>query len=57
MIRPRRGILILGLLLVAVNRVAGLVLPVSTKYLMDNVIGKREAQPADAADRLCWAPR
>jgi subfamily B ATP-binding cassette protein MsbA len=42
LIQPRKGILILGLLLVAVNRVAGLILPGSSKYLFDNVIGKRQ---------------
>ncbi|MEO8027048.1 MAG: ABC transporter ATP-binding protein [Bryobacteraceae bacterium] len=42
MIRPRRGILIMGLVLMAINRVSGLVLPVSTKYLVDNVIGKKQ---------------
>ena len=31
-----------GLVLMAVNRVSGLVLPASTKYLIDNVIGKRQ---------------
>jgi len=35
---PRRRLVLLGLLLVAINRVAGLVLPGSTKYLIDNVI-------------------
>jgi len=40
LIKPRRGILALGLLLMAVNRVAGLILPASTKYLVDDVIGK-----------------
>ncbi|MGH9724280.1 MAG: ABC transporter transmembrane domain-containing protein, partial [Candidatus Acidiferrales bacterium] len=42
LLRPRRGILLLGLGLMAVNRVSGLVLPYSTKYLVDGVIGKRE---------------
>ncbi len=42
MIRPRRGLLLLGLVLVAINRVSGLVLPGSSKYLFDNVINKRE---------------
>jgi ABC-type multidrug transport system fused ATPase/permease subunit len=42
MIRPRRGILLVGLVLVAINRVSGLVLPGSSKYLFDNVINKRE---------------
>ncbi len=35
---PRRGLLGLGLILVAVNRVAGLVLPGATKFLIDDVI-------------------
>jgi len=42
LIRPRRGILALGLLLMGINRVSGLVLPASTKYLVDDVIGKRQ---------------
>ena len=44
LIRPRKGILALGLFLVAVNRVAGLILPGSSKYLFDNVIGKKQVQ-------------
>lgn len=36
---PRRGMLTLGLVLVVINRAAGLVLPSSTKYLIDDVIG------------------
>jgi subfamily B ATP-binding cassette protein MsbA len=44
LIRPRKGILLLGLVLVAINRVAGLVLPGSSKYLFDNVIEKRQVQ-------------
>jgi ABC-type multidrug transport system fused ATPase/permease subunit len=40
---PRRALLALGLLLILVNRVSGLVLPASTKYLIDDVIGKRQA--------------
>src|SRR5262245_53239657 len=43
LVRPRRGLLLLGLLLMAVNRVAGLVLPGSTKFLIDDVIGNRRA--------------
>ncbi len=38
---PRRNLLLLGLLLMAINRVSGLVLPYSTKFLVDNIIGKR----------------
>ena len=35
---PRRRLLLLGLILIAVNRAAGLVLPGSSKILMDQVI-------------------
>jgi ABC-type multidrug transport system fused ATPase/permease subunit len=44
LVRPRRGILALGFGLMVVNRVSGLVLPASTKWLVDNVIGKRQVQ-------------
>src|SRR6266853_4272811 len=40
LLRPRRGLLALGLVLMAVNRVSGLVLPLSPKYLFDNISGK-----------------
>src|SRR5580692_5598730 len=43
-VRPQRWLLLFGLLLMAINRMAGLVLPGSTKFLIDNVIGKREAK-------------
>jgi len=36
--------MLLGFALMAVNRVCGLVLPASTKYLVDNVITKRQTQ-------------
>ena len=42
LVRPRRGLLVLGFVLMAVNRVSGLVLPASTRYLIDDVIGKRD---------------
>ena len=41
LVRPRRGLLLLGFVLMAVNRVSGLVLPASTKFLIDDVIGRR----------------
>jgi subfamily B ATP-binding cassette protein MsbA len=41
LIRPRKKLLALGFLLMAVNRVAALVLPYSTRFLIDNVIIKR----------------
>ncbi len=37
---PRRWLLALGLLLIILNRLSGLVLPGSTKYLVDEVIAK-----------------
>jgi ABC-type multidrug transport system fused ATPase/permease subunit len=42
LIRPRRGILLLGFGLMAINRVAGFILPGSTKYLVDDVINQRQ---------------
>jgi ABC-type multidrug transport system fused ATPase/permease subunit len=44
LIRPRRALLGLGLLLMVINRVSGLVLPASTKYLVDDVIAKKHFQ-------------
>jgi len=41
LVRPRRGLLAFGMVLMAINRVSGLVLPASTKYLVDDIIGKR----------------
>jgi ABC-type multidrug transport system fused ATPase/permease subunit len=40
MILPRRGLLAASFLLMIVNRVSGLVLPTSTRYMIDNVIGQ-----------------
>ena len=37
---PRRKLVALGLLLILLNRLAGLVLPASTKYLVDDVIAQ-----------------
>src|SRR5438477_8234987 len=44
LMKPRRGLLIVGFLLMAVNRVSGLVLPASTKYFVDNVILHRQVR-------------
>jgi len=44
LIQPRRVVLALGFGLMLVNRLAGLVLPGSTKFLIDNVIGKHQRQ-------------
>jgi ABC-type multidrug transport system fused ATPase/permease subunit len=40
----RRGRLAVGLLLMVISRLAGLVLPASSKYLIDEVVGKRHAE-------------
>jgi ABC-type multidrug transport system fused ATPase/permease subunit len=42
LIKPRRGMLVLGFFLMAINRVSGLVLPASSKYFLDNVISKHQ---------------
>ena len=39
LLKPRRRMLALGLVLITINRAAGLVLPASTKYLLDDIIG------------------
>ncbi len=44
LVRPRRGLLALGLVLMAVNRVAGLVLPAASKFLIDDVILRHRQQ-------------
>ena len=42
MLRPRRRLLAIGFVLMVIGRVCSLVLPASTKYLIDNVIGKKQ---------------
>lgn len=44
LVRPRKGLLTLGFLLMAINRIAALVLPYSTRFLIDNVIVKRHVE-------------
>jgi len=44
LMRPRKKLLALGFLLMAINRVSGLVLPYSTRYLIDSVITKHHVQ-------------
>src|SRR2546426_11392737 len=41
---PRRNLFFVGLLLVFINRAAGLVLPGSTKYLIDDVVQKHRQE-------------
>jgi ABC-type multidrug transport system fused ATPase/permease subunit len=44
LMRPRRGLLALGFVLMVINRVSGLVLPYSTKFLIDSVIAKHHVE-------------
>jgi subfamily B ATP-binding cassette protein MsbA len=44
LIKPRRGLLALGFVLMAINRVSGLVLPGSMKYFVDNVVLHKQMQ-------------
>ncbi len=41
---PRRNLVLLGLVLIIINRLSGLVLPGASKYLMDEVIAKGDTQ-------------
>ena len=43
LVKPRRRLLGFGLGLIIINRVSGLILPASTRYLIDDVIGKHHA--------------
>jgi len=40
LVRPRRGVLALGFVLMVINRGSSLVLPYSTKFLINDIIGK-----------------
>jgi len=42
LMRPRRGLLALGFFLMVINKVAGFVLPYSSKFLIDNVVVKHQ---------------
>src|SRR6202451_4038339 len=44
LIKPRRWLLAFGFVLMVINRVCGLVLPASTKFLVDGVLVKRQAE-------------
>src|ERR1700742_2342926 len=44
LIRPRRWLLLFGLVLVGINRLAGFVLPASTKFLIDVVLRQHHAE-------------
>jgi ABC-type multidrug transport system fused ATPase/permease subunit len=42
LMRPRRGLLAVGFVLMVINKVAGFVLPYSSKFLIDNVVTKHQ---------------
>jgi ABC-type multidrug transport system fused ATPase/permease subunit len=42
LIRPRRGLLFIGFLLIIVKTICGFALPLSSRFLFDNIIGKRQ---------------
>jgi subfamily B ATP-binding cassette protein MsbA len=44
LLKPRRGILVLGFFLILINRVAGFALPAASKFVFDDVIGKHNQQ-------------
>jgi ABC-type multidrug transport system fused ATPase/permease subunit len=44
LVKPRRAQLGLGLVLIGISRSAGLVLPASTKFLVDDIIGKHKSE-------------
>jgi ABC-type multidrug transport system fused ATPase/permease subunit len=43
LMRPRRGLLAVGFVLMVINRLAGFVLPYSSKYLIDDVVTKHNS--------------
>jgi subfamily B ATP-binding cassette protein MsbA len=45
LVAPRKGLLLLGLCLMAINRVAGLVMPYQSKPLLDTVLNASHPQP------------
>jgi len=42
LLKPRKGVMLFGLLLMSINRIAGLALPFSPKYFFDDVVGKHK---------------
>ena len=55
LVRPRRWLLLGGLILVAINRASGLVLPLSTKFFIDQVIGQHRADKLGALAGIVFA--
>ena len=55
LVKPRRWLLAIGFVLMVINRVSGLVLPASTKFLVDNVLVKHQAGSCPGLwVRFCW---
>src|SRR5687768_4793801 len=52
LLAARRGRLAVGMVLMLINRFAGLVLPASSKYLIDDVIGRGQVE---LLQTLAWA--
>ncbi|HEY3928725.1 MAG TPA: ABC transporter ATP-binding protein [Candidatus Koribacter sp.] len=44
LVRPRRGLLLFGLILIVINRIAGLVLPYSSKFVIDRVVRQHHTE-------------
>jgi len=44
LVKPRRGILAVGFMLMVVNRLAGFALPITPKYLIDDVVQKHHKE-------------
>ncbi|HXJ39655.1 MAG TPA: ABC transporter ATP-binding protein [Bryobacteraceae bacterium] len=44
LVRPRRKLLSIGFLMIVIGRICGLVLPLSSRYLIDDVIGKHHTE-------------
>ena len=42
LMRPRRGLLAIGFVLMVINRIAGFVLPYSSRFLIDNVVTRHQ---------------
>jgi len=45
LVAPRKGLIVFGLVLMAVNRLAGLVLPLVSKPLLDTVLNSKHPEP------------
>jgi len=50
---PRRGLLSLGLILILINRLSGLVLPGASKFLIDDVVQKRNLELLTTIALVC----